>query len=60
MLRNGKPHVIEYSEIPKELSEMMHPNGKLVYDSANILNAFYKIDFLDNILSNKKKEIASQ
>jgi len=60
VLRNGKPHVIEYSEIPKALSELTDANGKLVYDSANILNALYKIEFLENILSSKKKELASQ
>lgn len=59
-MRNNKPHVMEYSEIPKELSELTNESGQLVYDHAQILNSIYKIDFLDNILSNKKKELASQ
>ncbi|PWN41811.1 putative UDP-N-acetylglucosamine pyrophosphorylase [Ceraceosorus guamensis] len=44
--RNGKWGVIEYSEIPKELSEARDEDGQLSFRAANIVNHFYTTDFL--------------
>ncbi|KAJ3023379.1 UNVERIFIED_CONTAM: UDP-N-acetylglucosamine pyrophosphorylase [Siphonaria sp. JEL0065] len=48
-LREKKFSVVEYSEIPQELSEQVNPDGSLVYRAANIANHFYTTEFLDRI-----------
>lgn len=51
-LRDGKWGVVEYSEIPKELSEKRvggKSDGELVFRAANIANHFYTTDFLRSI-----------
>ena len=45
-LRDGVTHVLEYSELPKELAEKRTDDGSLVYSAANIVNHFYTVDFL--------------
>ena len=50
-LKNTKPNVIEYSEIPKELAEKRMDNGDLVLNCANIANHYYTLDFLCKISS---------
>jgi UDP-N-acetylglucosamine/UDP-N-acetylgalactosamine diphosphorylase len=47
--RDGKPHVIEYSEIDQATSELKDENGKLQFGAGNICNHFYTTDFLDSI-----------
>lgn len=47
--RDGKPAVVEYSEIDTKLSEMKTPSGSLVYRAANIANHFYTLEFLKKI-----------
>ncbi|KAJ5075432.1 hypothetical protein M0811_07402 [Anaeramoeba ignava] len=42
-------HVIEYSEIGKEKSEMKDKNGDLLFNSANICNHLFTFDFLKKI-----------
>jgi UDP-N-acetylglucosamine/UDP-N-acetylgalactosamine diphosphorylase len=46
--KNGKPDVVEYSEISKELSEAKDPkdNNKLKLRAANTVNHYYSIAFL--------------
>ncbi|KAH3901170.1 probable UDP-N-acetylglucosamine pyrophosphorylase [Saccharomycodes ludwigii] len=45
--KNGKPSVIEYSEISKELNEAINPDdGLLKLRSANIVNHYYNVDLL--------------
>jgi len=45
--RNGVPHVIEYSEIPRELSELRNnATGHLIYNAANVANHFFTSEFL--------------
>ncbi|WFD03786.1 hypothetical protein MOBT1_002480 [Malassezia obtusa] len=44
--KNGAFSVVEYSEIPKELSEARDANGDLLLRAANIANHFYTTDFL--------------
>ncbi|KAJ3349589.1 UDP-N-acetylglucosamine pyrophosphorylase [Entophlyctis luteolus] len=49
-LRNDKFAVVEYSEIPTELSAQLNDDGKtLTYNAANIANHFYTSDFLRSI-----------
>ncbi|WFD40620.1 uncharacterized protein MJAP1_003608 [Malassezia japonica] len=44
--KNGAFSVVEYSEIPKELSEARDESGELALRAANIANHFYTVDFL--------------
>jgi UDP-N-acetylglucosamine/UDP-N-acetylgalactosamine diphosphorylase len=46
--RNGKPHVVEYSELSEDMAKQSDAGGKLVYGAANICNHFYTVDFLEN------------
>ncbi|KAJ3118811.1 UDP-N-acetylglucosamine pyrophosphorylase [Nowakowskiella sp. JEL0407] len=48
-LRNGKPGVVEYSEIDAKMAEQTKSDGSLVYNAANIANHFYTLDFLKRI-----------
>jgi UDP-N-acetylglucosamine/UDP-N-acetylgalactosamine diphosphorylase len=51
--RDGKPCVIEYSEITKEMAEQEDDTGRLVFGAGNICNHFYTLDFIKNkILTN--------
>ncbi|KAJ3056597.1 UDP-N-acetylglucosamine pyrophosphorylase [Rhizophlyctis rosea] len=49
--RNGKPGVVEYSEIDKELAAQKNENGDLVYNAGNIANHFYTTEFLRRVKS---------
>ncbi|KAJ3093709.1 UDP-N-acetylglucosamine pyrophosphorylase [Physocladia obscura] len=49
-LRSGKFAVVEYSEIPPEISSQLNADGKtLTYNAANIVNHFYTTEFLNEI-----------
>lgn len=54
--RNGKPCIVEYSEITKNMAEFTTENGTLLlYGAGNICNHFYKVSFIRNsILPNMK------
>ena len=60
ILRNGKPHMIEYSEINPDMANLRDNEGNLVYDSANIVNIIFKVSYLEEIASAKKKELAQK
>ncbi len=45
-LRDGRPAVLEYSEIPPELREARDAQGGLVFRSANIATHLFRTDFL--------------
>jgi len=49
--KNGKPDVIEYSEISKEMTEEKDGENKelLKFRSANIVNHYYSFEFLKSI-----------
>lgn len=47
MYKDGKPAVVEYSEISKEMAYEKDAQGNLVYDTAHIVNSVYSLDFLD-------------
>ncbi|KAJ5734144.1 hypothetical protein N7493_002930 [Penicillium malachiteum] len=51
MLKNGKPDVVEYSEIDQETREAIDPKqaGVLKFRAANIVNHYYSFGFLDTI-----------
>lgn len=46
MLRNGKPDVVEYSEIDKAVTEEKESSGLLKYRTANIVQHYYSYRFL--------------
>ncbi|KAK9763187.1 UDP-N-acetylglucosamine pyrophosphorylase [Basidiobolus ranarum] len=48
-LRNGKPKVVEYSEIDPSMAELTDQEGQLVYKAGNIANHFYTLDFLQRV-----------
>ncbi|KAL9116163.1 MAG: hypothetical protein Q9227_000533 [Pyrenula ochraceoflavens] len=52
--KNGKPDVVEYSEIDSKTAEAEDPKqsgGVLKYRAANIVNHYYSFQFLDSIES---------
>jgi UDP-N-acetylglucosamine/UDP-N-acetylgalactosamine diphosphorylase len=51
LLKNGKPDVVEYSEIDKETAEAKDPKQPdvLKYRAANIVNHYYSFRFLESI-----------
>ena len=50
--RNGKPSIVEYTEITDEMARA-EKNGELLYGEANILSHLFKLDFIEKI-SDKK------
>lgn len=51
VLKNGKPDVVEYSEIDQETAEAKDPNDSemLKFRAANIVNHYYSFGFLNTI-----------
>ena len=51
LTKNGRPDVVEYSEIDKATAEAEDPNhpGVLKYRAANIVNHYYSYSFLETI-----------
>jgi UDP-N-acetylglucosamine/UDP-N-acetylgalactosamine diphosphorylase len=46
-IKDGKNNVVEYSEIPEELSQAIDQNtGRLAFNAGNIANFLYTVDFL--------------
>src|SRR4029079_8464711 len=46
-LRDGRPSVVEYSELPLSMSALRsEQNGQLVYSAGNIVQHFFTFDFL--------------
>jgi UDP-N-acetylglucosamine/UDP-N-acetylgalactosamine diphosphorylase len=48
-LLNGKPSVVEYSEIDQDISRKTDSSGKLLFNAANIANHFYTTKFLKRV-----------
>lgn len=47
---NGRPMVVEYSELPKDMSEQRTGDGtKLAYRAGSIANHFFTLDFLKRV-----------
>jgi len=63
--RDGKPSVIEYSEISKEMAEMINDENKLVYGCGNVAMHGFSVKFLESVLDQAlpihvaKKQIVS-
>ncbi|KAF3939886.1 hypothetical protein ABW19_dt0209631 [Dactylella cylindrospora] len=51
ILKNGKPDVVEYSEIDKEMTEEKDAENSelLKFRAANIVNHYYSVEFLKSI-----------
>jgi len=49
--RDGKPSVIEYSEITKEMAEMRNDKNELVYGCGNIAIHGFSVDFLSKVVN---------
>lgn len=47
--RNGKPGVIEYSEITDEMAEAVDENGELLYGESHILCNLFNIDAVERM-----------
>ena len=45
-MRQGQPHVVEYSEIPQALAELRDEGGQLVYSAGNIAQHCFTLPFL--------------
>uniref|UniRef100_A0A7S4MYZ6 UDP-N-acetylglucosamine diphosphorylase n=2 Tax=Odontella aurita TaxID=265563 RepID=A0A7S4MYZ6_9STRA len=48
--RDGKPCVVEYSDLSRDMAEMIDPDagGRLRFGAGNICNHYYTLDFLRN------------
>jgi len=46
--KNGKPAIVEYSEMPSELNNMVDDSGRPVYGGGNICNHFFTLSFIKN------------
>ncbi len=51
--RNGRPSVIEYSEITEEMANLRDENGELLYGESNIIAHLFDINVLDVIGKDK-------
>ncbi len=47
--KNGKPSVIEYSELPEEMAQKRDASGELFYGEAHIMCNLFNIEILDRI-----------
>lgn len=47
--RNGKPSVVEYSEISEEMAEAMDPAGELLYGESHILCNLFKVSAIEKM-----------
>ena len=51
--KDGKPYVIEYTEISDEMAHEKNPNGDLTYGEAHMLLNLFNIKILDQIANSK-------
>lgn len=47
--RDGKPCVIEYTELPTEMAEMTNTKGDLIYSESHIMCNLYSLEALEKI-----------
>lgn len=50
--RNGKPNVIEYSEITEEMAEERDENGELLYGESHILCNLFSVEAIERMGAN--------
>lgn len=48
--KDGKPCVVEYSDITTEMAERTDESERLVFGAGNICNHFYTLDFINNVI----------
>lgn len=46
---NGRPFVIEYTEIPEELASQRDDNGAFTYGDTNVLNYIFNVNIIDGL-----------
>lgn len=51
--RNGRPGVIEYTEIPQKYAEMKDEQGVWVYGDTNVLNYIFRLDVIEELATSK-------
>ena len=51
--RNGKPSVIEYSELPEDMAQMRDEKGELVFGESHIMCNLYTVDAIEKIAKQK-------
>lgn len=51
--KNGKPSVIEYTELPEEMSKLRGKNGELIYGEAHIMCNLFHISAIEKIAKEK-------
>lgn len=51
--KNGRPYVIEYTEITEEMANARDNNGELLYGESHILTNLFNIKALEDIAQNK-------
>jgi UDP-N-acetylglucosamine/UDP-N-acetylgalactosamine diphosphorylase len=44
--KDGRPCIVEYSDITTEMAERTDEDGKLIFGAANICNHYYTLEFL--------------
>ena len=47
--RNGRPSVIEYTELPKEVAEEKNSNGELIYGESHILCNLFSLSAIEKM-----------
>lgn len=48
--KDGKPSIVEYSDITKDMAERVDDNGRLVFGAGNICNHYYTLDFIEKVV----------
>ena len=51
--RNGRPSVVEYSEISNEMAEARNENGELAYGESHILCNLFSVEAIEKISENE-------
>jgi UDP-N-acetylglucosamine/UDP-N-acetylgalactosamine diphosphorylase len=52
---NGKPEMMDYGDMPKDLTTLRDEEGQLVYRGGNILNYLISVKLLNNVLLDEIK-----
>ena len=50
--KNGKPSIIEYTELSKEMAQARDENGELKYGESNIIVHIFELETIENISKN--------
>lgn len=49
--QDGRPAIVEYSELPVELAQKKDGDGNLIYDNANIINHLLKLEVIEEFFN---------